>query len=124
MRMEPRRGRRQDGKAPARIGVESDPVIREENRMNLTRTKGKRIIVSVAAVALAASMMAIPSISVSAQDAQLTDKMSTETLASVSVTEDGGSRLVLLQIALEPGTMIRAHSHSGAAVLTVISGAL
>jgi hypothetical protein len=28
------------------------------------------------------------------------------------------------QIALEPGTTIRAHSHSGPAVLTVISGAL
>ena len=89
--------------------------------MNPMRTTVSRIV----AVALVASMTVILGSSVSsAQDARLTGKMSTETLASVSVAEGSGSRLVLLQIALEPGATIRAHSHSGPAVLSVISGDL
>ena len=92
--------------------------------MNSTRTASIQHFISIVAVALVASMMVFPGASTAAQGAKLTDGTSTETLASVSVADGGGSRLVLLQIALEPGTTIRAHSHSGPAVFTVISGAL
>jgi len=81
------------------------------------------MIGGIVAVALAASMTMSPGSSAAAQNAQLTSGTSTETLASVSVTA-GGSRLVLMRLTLKPGATIRAHSHSGAAVLTVISGAL
>ena len=91
--------------------------------MNTSRTSVSRMIAGIVAIALVASMAVIPAVNASAQDVSLMGGTSSETLASVSVVE-GGGRLVLLQIALEPGTTIRAHSHSGPAVFTVISGAL
>lgn len=92
--------------------------------MNLERGAIDRIVVGIAAIALVASMTLIPTWSASAQDAQLADGTSTETLASVSLTEDSGSRLVLVRITLDPGSTIRDHTHSGPAVFTVISGTL
>ena len=91
--------------------------------MNSSRTSVNRMIAGIVAALLIATMTLIPTMSARAQEVSLTSEMSTETLASVSVME-GGSRLVLLRFTLEPGATIRAHSHSGPAVFTVVSGAL
>lgn len=92
--------------------------------MNPTRSVAKRIGVSIAAVALVASMTLIPALSVSARVVNLTGELTTETLASFEVANSGEARLVLMRFTLEPGASIRAHSHSGPAVLTVIAGTL
>ena len=64
----------------------------------------------------------VPGMSASAQDVARSSGTSSETLASVLV--DGGSRLVLMRFTLKPDATIEAHSHSGPAVFTVISGEL
>lgn len=92
--------------------------------MNPTRMVVKRIGASIAAVALAVGMTMIPALSVSARIANLAVDPTTETLASFEVANGSDARLVLMRFTLEPGGSIRAHSHSGPAVFTVISGAL
>lgn len=92
--------------------------------MNASRTSVNRVVLGIVAVAFVASMSLIPATSTSARVDRLAGNMSTETLASVPVAESSGARLVLMRFTLEPGTTIRAHSHSGPAVFTVISGAL
>jgi hypothetical protein len=92
--------------------------------MNASRTSLNRVVLGIVAVALVASIALNAGMRVSAQDARLAGNTSTETLASVGVVDDDGSRLVLMRLTLEPGATIRAHSHSGPAVFTVISGAL
>ncbi|MEZ4507917.1 MAG: hypothetical protein R2848_19155 [Thermomicrobiales bacterium] len=91
--------------------------------MNASRTTARRIAASIVAIALVASTFFILPTSEAAAEGRLAGMPSTETLASVSMAEDG-SRLVLLKIALAPRVTIRAHSHSGPAVITVISGSL
>ncbi len=91
--------------------------------MNPTRTRANRIVVSIFAVALLMGLASIGAMSATAENVPITSETSTETLASVSMAESGG-RLVLMRFTLEPHAAIRAHSHSGPAVFTVISGAL
>ena len=91
--------------------------------MNTSRTLVNRMIVGIVAAALLGSMTLFPTMSVSAQDVSRSSGTSSETLASVSLV-DGGSRLVLMRFTLKPDATIQAHSHSGPAVFTVISGDL
>jgi quercetin dioxygenase-like cupin family protein len=93
-----------------------------EQLMNASRSWIERMFAGIVAALLIGTMALIPTMSARAQQVSLTAEMSTETLATVSVVE--GDRLVLLRFTLEPGASIRAHSHSGPALFTVVSGAL
>jgi mannose-6-phosphate isomerase-like protein (cupin superfamily) len=93
-----------------------------EQMMNSSRTSINRMIAGIVAALVIGTMTLIPTMSTRAQHVSLTSEMSTETLATVSVVE--GERLMLLRFTLEPGASIRAHSHSGPALFTVVSGAL
>ena len=91
--------------------------------MNSSRTLINRMIAGFVAATLLGSMTLFSAMSAGAQDVSRSSGTSSETLASVSLV-DGGSRLVLMRFTLQPTTTIQAHSHSGPAVFTVISGDL
>lgn len=90
--------------------------------MNASRISLNRMIAGIVAALVIGTMTVIPTMSARAQHVSLTSEISTETLATVSVLE--GDRLMLLRFTLDPGASIRAHSHSGPALFTVVSGAL
>ena len=91
--------------------------------MNTSQISITRMIVGIVAAALLGSMTLFPAMSASAQDVSRSSGTLSETLASVSVVE-GGSRLVLMRFTLKPDATIQAHSHSGPAMFTVVSGTL
>lgn len=92
--------------------------------MNPIRTIVLRIGVYMSLAALVASMAMILAVPASARVVTLTGEPATDTLAIVDVSTGSAHRLVLVRFTLEPGDSIRAHSHSGPAVVSVISGTL
>jgi quercetin dioxygenase-like cupin family protein len=82
-----------------------------------------RIVARFGALAMAATLLAVPAGSGGAQPVSAADGMSTQTLAFVSDIERG-SQLVMMRIVLEPGVALPAHHHPGSASFTVISGVL